>query len=123
MTTLGDETSGQTGDTTITTSSGETGQTRDDVSMEITAPDTEISTECEKAAPSIMSWKSDTSAKLSLMQTKQIKALQGRPVDIYITADTRQGLKQIDFVEEDGQFTPVGFITLTDKYLTDLTAL
>ena len=57
------------------------------------------------------------------MQTKWIKAIGGQPVDVYITADMRQGLKQIDFVEEDGQFTPVGFITLTDKYLTDLTAL
>ncbi len=44
-------------------------------------------------------------------------------MDVYITVDMRQGLKQIDFVEEDGQFTLVGFITLTDKYLTDLTAL
>ena len=44
-------------------------------------------------------------------------------MDVYITMDTRQGLKQINFVEEDRQFTLVGFITLTDKYLTDLTAL
>ena len=128
MTTSGDKTTGQAGDTTTTTTTTttsfeETGQTEDNISMEIMTPEKEKNGKDKQTAPATVTQKSDTSAKLSLMQTRWIKAIGGWLVDVYITMDTRQGLKQINFVEEDRQFTLVGFITLTDKYLTDLTAL
>ncbi len=59
MKTLGDETSGQMGDTTttITTSSRETGQMEDDISMEVMTPEregTERSGKSEQTVPTTM---------------------------------------------------------------------
>ncbi len=77
MTTSGDETTGHAGDTTTTTNTTttstsfeETGQMEDDVSMEIMTPEKEENGKDKQTAPATVTQKSDTSAKLSLMQTR-----------------------------------------------------